>query len=284
MKLFIWFPHVILTISIYHQLRARRIIITMWVMFCWEPEGHYCCTKSMAIAPFLFPSLMPFWGLSRGDCIHVWDNGLTRANLWEYLNKSTQWLPLVHVALVGLKIDLCGSHVSNRESDPIVHCNNVALCKFVCVCVHLHVVVLVWDCVYVCRLMFMKMFFSSGLLISKVYNDRCFLLPMSLGVYIGHSPSCVDNKNLKWNCILWWNKILASYLQFSVFVFNVFLPKHYTWLLIPSCNCNVYISTLPSFLFQVKNRNLTKQVAQLSKSSKDKDKDKEKEKEKVIIW
>ena len=36
-------------------------------MFPWEPEGHYCCTKSMAIAPFWFATehpwtvLMPCW-------------------------------------------------------------------------------------------------------------------------------------------------------------------------------------------------------------------------------
>ena len=37
------------------------------MMFHWEPEGHNCCTKSVAIAPFWFStehrltSLTPFW-------------------------------------------------------------------------------------------------------------------------------------------------------------------------------------------------------------------------------
>ena len=36
-------------------------------MFHWEPEGRYCCTKSMAIAPFWFSkehlwfAIVPFW-------------------------------------------------------------------------------------------------------------------------------------------------------------------------------------------------------------------------------
>ena len=39
-------------------------------MFPWEPEGCYCCTKSMAKAPFWFSmehcwtALMPFWLLT----------------------------------------------------------------------------------------------------------------------------------------------------------------------------------------------------------------------------
>ena len=42
------------------------------LMFCWEPEGRYRCTESMATAPFWFSTehrwtvLMPFW-LSTDD-------------------------------------------------------------------------------------------------------------------------------------------------------------------------------------------------------------------------
>ena len=54
-------------------------------MFCWEPEGRYCGTKSMAIAPFWFSTeyrwsaLAPFW-LSADD---FWS---TRQEVERFLN------------------------------------------------------------------------------------------------------------------------------------------------------------------------------------------------------
>ena len=78
----------------YRQLRARRALLQikdvplrtrrallLYKVFRWEPEGRYCCTKSMAIAPFwlstehLWTAITPFW-VSTDDmsstCVHVW--------------------------------------------------------------------------------------------------------------------------------------------------------------------------------------------------------------------
>ena len=49
-------------------------------MFCWEPEGCYCCTKSMVIVPFWFSKehlwivIAPFWLLT-DNIIWIWIAG-----------------------------------------------------------------------------------------------------------------------------------------------------------------------------------------------------------------
>ena len=61
----------------YRQLRAREINAEHSKMFCSEPEGHYHCTKSKAIAPIWFSmehrgtALMPFW-FSADDIVNLW--------------------------------------------------------------------------------------------------------------------------------------------------------------------------------------------------------------------
>ena len=77
----------------YHQLRARRAL-TMFKMFCWEPEGHHCCTKSIAIAPFLFSMqhcwtvIIPFWFST--DEIMLWVFAHIASSVPKY-SKSLIW-------------------------------------------------------------------------------------------------------------------------------------------------------------------------------------------------
>ena len=61
----------ILTSEIYmSEAICRRFFfweLECWQIVSWEPEGRYCCTKSMAIAPFWFSTehrwsaITPFW-------------------------------------------------------------------------------------------------------------------------------------------------------------------------------------------------------------------------------
>ena len=56
-------------------LRTRWAVVYQYSkMFCWEPEGHYCCTMSMAIMPFWFSMehlwivIVPFWPSTEELC------------------------------------------------------------------------------------------------------------------------------------------------------------------------------------------------------------------------
>ena len=51
----------------HRQLRARKALKYQYSKMCWDPEGHYCCIKSIAIVPFWFSMehlwilIAPFW-------------------------------------------------------------------------------------------------------------------------------------------------------------------------------------------------------------------------------
>ena len=76
----------------------KGIIITM---LQWEPEGRYCCTKSMAIAPFWFSmehcwtALMSFWS-SADDFIFPCPHSFEVCSHSISVSFSFSWYKCVH--------------------------------------------------------------------------------------------------------------------------------------------------------------------------------------------
>ena len=79
-------------------------------MFHWEPEGHYCSTKYMAIVPFwfstkhLWTAIMPFWLSTDENDLH----GNEKQGM-HYMQKA--WMEALAISTTVLDLEPRSGHI-----------------------------------------------------------------------------------------------------------------------------------------------------------------------------